>query len=119
MSQYQISAAIQFLEESHTPEIMRAAGSVGIPVTELARKIDELRAVKGPVSKPLDPSPLSEIRLHFLVVGPLTNAPHLGHILRLLATHQIVREVRPDVFANGRLSALLDSGKTLEQIRTA
>ena len=98
---------------------MRAAGSDGIPVKELARKIDELRAVKGPVSKPLDPSPLSENHYHFLVVGRLTNVPCLGHILRLLATHQIVREVRPDVFANGRLSALLDSGKTPEQIRTA
>lgn len=97
---YQVSAAIQFLEESHTPEILRAAGPDGLPVEELARKIDELRAVRGPVSKPLDPSPLS-------------------HILRLLATHQIVREVRPDVFANARLSALLDSGKTHEQIRTA
>ncbi|PIL26737.1 hypothetical protein GSI_11151 [Ganoderma sinense ZZ0214-1] len=97
---YQVSAAIQFLEESHTPEIMRAAGPDGIAVDELACKIDELRAVRGPVPKPFDPSPLS-------------------HILRLLATHQIVREVRPDVFANGRLSALLDSGKTPEQIRNA
>ncbi|KAI1787760.1 S-adenosyl-L-methionine-dependent methyltransferase [Ganoderma leucocontextum] len=97
---YYVSAGIQFLEESHAPEIMRAAGPGGLHTNELAQKIDEVRAGKGPVSKPFDPSPLS-------------------HIFRLLATHQIVREVRPDVFANGRISALLDSGKTPEQIRIA
>ena len=42
-----------------------------------------------------------------------------GHILRLLATTHWIREVKPDVFANNRLSALVDSGKTLEELRAA
>ena len=44
---------------------------------------------------------------------------HLGHILRLLATFHWIREVRPDVFANNRLSSVIDSGKTPEQLRDA
>ena len=42
-----------------------------------------------------------------------------GHILRLLAAHQIVKEVRPNVFANTRLSAILDTGKSPEAIKDA
>ena len=37
----------------------------------------------------------------------------------MLATYHWLREVRPDVFANNRLSALVDSGKTLEELRAA
>ena len=42
-----------------------------------------------------------------------------GSILRLLATAHYLREVKPDVFANNRLSSLMDSGKTPEQLRNA
>ena len=55
-SQYHITAALQFLEESHTPEILRAAGPEGLHVDELARKIDDIRSGKGPIARPLDPS---------------------------------------------------------------
>ncbi|TFK81372.1 hypothetical protein K466DRAFT_502247 [Polyporus arcularius HHB13444] len=41
----------------------------------------------------------------------------LAHMLRLLATHHITREVRPNVFANNRISAIMDSGKTPEDLR--
>ncbi|KAF9066979.1 S-adenosyl-L-methionine-dependent methyltransferase [Rhodocollybia butyracea] len=40
----------------------------------------------------------------------------LAHILRLLATHHILREVSPDVFANNRLSSALDTGKSSEEL---
>ncbi|RDX43036.1 S-adenosyl-L-methionine-dependent methyltransferase [Lentinus brumalis] len=92
-----ITPAIQFLEASHTPEILRAAGPEGLHVDVLARKIDELRATNGPVSKSLEPW-------------------RLAHILRLLAAHHLIREVRPDVFASNRITSLLDTGKTPEQI---
>lgn len=39
-----------------------------------------------------------------------------AHIMRLLATHHFLREISPDVFALNRLSSLVDSGKTFEQI---
>ncbi|KAI1792209.1 S-adenosyl-L-methionine-dependent methyltransferase, partial [Ganoderma leucocontextum] len=41
----------------------------------------------------------------------------LSHILRLLATHHITREVRPNVFANNRISAIMDSGKPWEGLQ--
>ena len=42
-----------------------------------------------------------------------------GHVLRLLATYHWLREVRPDVFANNRLSSFIDSGKSTEQIKAS
>ncbi|KAJ7061581.1 O-methyltransferase [Mycena amicta] len=38
----------------------------------------------------------------------------LARILRLLATHHIFREVEMDVFANNRISATLDKGKSVD-----
>ncbi|KAJ7513135.1 S-adenosyl-L-methionine-dependent methyltransferase [Mycena galericulata] len=40
----------------------------------------------------------------------------LARVLRLLATNHIFIEVSPDVFANNRLSSLLDTGKNVENI---
>ncbi|KAF9653559.1 S-adenosyl-L-methionine-dependent methyltransferase [Thelephora ganbajun] len=41
----------------------------------------------------------------------------LGHILRLLATHHIGKEVSPNIFANNRLSSFIDSGKDFKVIK--
>ncbi|KAH9006443.1 S-adenosyl-L-methionine-dependent methyltransferase, partial [Lactarius hatsudake] len=43
----------------------------------------------------------------------------ISHILRLLATHHLVREREPDVFALNRVSALLDSGRSFTECRAA
>ncbi|KAJ6572134.1 O-methyltransferase [Mycena capillaripes] len=40
----------------------------------------------------------------------------LARILRLLATHQIFREVKPNVFANNRISSFLDKGKPTKEL---
>ncbi|KAJ7080600.1 O-methyltransferase [Mycena belliarum] len=40
----------------------------------------------------------------------------LAHILRLLATHHLVREVAPDVFATNRICSLIDTGKPLHAL---
>ncbi|KAF7303957.1 hypothetical protein MIND_00626400 [Mycena indigotica] len=40
----------------------------------------------------------------------------LARFLRLLATHNIFREVSPNVFANNRVSSALDKGKTSEAL---
>ncbi|KAJ7693481.1 hypothetical protein B0H14DRAFT_3661853, partial [Mycena olivaceomarginata] len=42
----------------------------------------------------------------------------LAHILRLLATHHILHEAVPDVFAINRISLLIDSGKPLHELVT-
>ncbi|KAI0737534.1 S-adenosyl-L-methionine-dependent methyltransferase [Daedaleopsis nitida] len=95
-----LAACLRFLEASNTVEILRAAGPEGMHVNDIARRIDELDAGHTSSQYPVDPG-------------------RLGHILRVLATYHWLREVRPDVFANNRLSALVDSGKTLEQLRAA
>ncbi|KAJ7143712.1 hypothetical protein C8R44DRAFT_845906 [Mycena epipterygia] len=40
----------------------------------------------------------------------------LAHILRLLATHHLLREAAPDVFATNRISSLIDTGKPLHAL---
>ncbi|KAI0084847.1 S-adenosyl-L-methionine-dependent methyltransferase [Irpex rosettiformis] len=44
------------------------------------------------------------------------NADKLAHVLRLLATSHVFREVAPDTFANNRVSAGLDTGKDIKDI---
>ena len=39
-----------------------------------------------------------------------------ARVLRLLATNHIFVEVSPDVFANNRLSSVLDTGKSMQEI---
>ncbi|KAG5642068.1 hypothetical protein DXG03_003645 [Asterophora parasitica] len=41
----------------------------------------------------------------------------LAHILRLLATHHFIRERSPNVFTINRISSLVDSGKSFEEIK--
>ncbi|KAJ7449160.1 O-methyltransferase, partial [Mycena latifolia] len=40
----------------------------------------------------------------------------LAHILRLLATHHLLREAAPDVFATNRISSLIDTGQPLHAL---
>jgi hypothetical protein len=40
-----------------------------------------------------------------------------AHVLRLLATHHIIRERAPNIFTMNRISSLLDSGKSTAQLR--
>lgn len=42
----------------------------------------------------------------------------LARVLRLLATEFIFREVSPDVFANNRISSILDTGKSSGDLLT-
>ncbi|KZT25591.1 O-methyltransferase [Neolentinus lepideus HHB14362 ss-1] len=55
---------------------------------------------------------------HISVIASKNNLEptKLARIFRLLATHHIFREVKPDVFANNRTSSYIDTGKTTEQL---
>ncbi|KAG5727433.1 Sterigmatocystin 8-O-methyltransferase [Termitomyces sp. T112] len=44
------------------------------------------------------------------------NGQTLGRLLRLLANRHIYREVGPDVFAHNRISSVLSTGKSIEEI---
>ncbi|KAH9851408.1 S-adenosyl-L-methionine-dependent methyltransferase [Lenzites betulinus] len=95
-----VASCIGFAEASHTVEILREAGPDGLHTLDIAAKVEDLRRAVDPNVAPLDPGKIS-------------------HILRFLATHHWFREVRPDVFANNRLSAMVDSGKSVNAIREA
>ncbi|KAI0761083.1 S-adenosyl-L-methionine-dependent methyltransferase [Trametes elegans] len=96
-----IVALFHFVEQTHIPEILREAGPEGLSTKDIAAKITELRATV-PGAKVVDIDPTK-----------------IGHVLRLLATYHWVREVRPDVFTNNRLTALIDSGKSVEALKAA
>ncbi|KAH9993365.1 O-methyltransferase [Russula vinacea] len=55
---------------------------------------------------------------HVSEIAKPTGVHHgkLARILRLLATNYIFTEVTPDVFANNRLSSVLDTGKPVEEL---
>ncbi|KLO13915.1 S-adenosyl-L-methionine-dependent methyltransferase [Schizopora paradoxa] len=46
-----------------------------------------------------------------------THPLKLGVVLRMLASHWVFKEVRPDVFANNRLSSVLDKGQSIEELQ--
>ncbi|CDO72696.1 hypothetical protein BN946_scf184985.g116 [Trametes cinnabarina] len=96
----QLAACIRFLEHAHIVEILREAGPQGLHVRDIHRSIIELR----PENARPDPA--------------IFTAARLGHVLRVLATSHWLREVAPDVFANNRRSSYIDSGKTVEQLRS-
>ena len=56
--------------------------------------------------------------LHVRAIAERTDVDEskIAHILRLLATHHILCEVSPNVFANNRISSLVDSGKPFEEV---
>ncbi|KAK0450342.1 S-adenosyl-L-methionine-dependent methyltransferase [Desarmillaria tabescens] len=56
--------------------------------------------------------------LHIRKIAALccTSPGKLARILRLLATEHIFKEVTPDVFANNRISSLLDTGKSVDKL---
>ncbi|RPD57862.1 S-adenosyl-L-methionine-dependent methyltransferase [Lentinus tigrinus ALCF2SS1-6] len=94
---------IRFMETANIVEILREAGPEGLHVDSLLKQILELRP---------------KARNAAVGDGPLTPA-HLGHILRLLATSHYLREVKPNVFANNRVSSYIDSGKSVAYLREA
>ena len=49
----------------------------------------------------------------------VTDVRFSAHLLRVLLVHHWLREVSPDVFTNNRLSSMIDTGKTIEQLRDA
>ncbi|EJD51352.1 S-adenosyl-L-methionine-dependent methyltransferase [Auricularia subglabra TFB-10046 SS5] len=52
-----------------------------------------------------------------IVAGTVVDPAKLARVLRLLVSRHIFREVSPDVFANNRLSSLLDTGKSIAELR--
>ncbi|EIN04748.1 O-methyltransferase [Punctularia strigosozonata HHB-11173 SS5] len=84
---YHLPACMRVLEASHVVEILREAGPDGLHVERIAARV---------------PYPI--------------DSRTLAHVLRLLATHHVLAERAPDVFANNRLSSYIDTGKSVAEI---
>ncbi|KAF8326437.1 S-adenosyl-L-methionine-dependent methyltransferase, partial [Amanita rubescens] len=72
--------------------------------------------LEGNVTEILREAGPEGLHVHDIVAKNNLDAQKLGSCLRLLATHNIYREVNPDVFANNRVSSLLDTNKPSAQI---
>jgi hypothetical protein len=94
---------MRLFEASHTPEILREAGPAGLHVTSISQK-NGVDKIKLGTKIALFPC--------FLLLIDVD----LAHILRLLATHHIVRELSPDVFTLNRISSTIDTGKNVKDL---
>ncbi|KAJ7694885.1 hypothetical protein B0H17DRAFT_849621, partial [Mycena rosella] len=56
------------------------------------------------------------VHIREIVAREQTTFGKCSHILRLLATHHLLREATPDVFATNRISSLLETGKLLHAL---
>ncbi|KAJ7888469.1 S-adenosyl-L-methionine-dependent methyltransferase [Mycena leptocephala] len=100
--QFNLSTAIRIALITHTAEILRDAGM----------------EVRIQCSSKICSSDDTTQGMHVKDIARPTNIDpaKLARVLRLLATNHIFVEVAPDVFANNRLSYVLDTGKSLDEI---
>jgi hypothetical protein len=40
-----------------------------------------------------------------------------GRLMRMIANHNVYREITPNVFGNTRLSSVLDTGKSVKELQ--
>ncbi|THG97673.1 hypothetical protein EW026_g4370 [Hermanssonia centrifuga] len=99
--QFHVPSCLRAAVELHAAEVLRDAGLQGLHVKSIA-------APTGVYSGKLG------TKLAKLYAFSINGTP--ARILRLLATNHIFTEVSPDVFANNRISSLLDTGKPIEEI---
>ncbi|KAH7923064.1 S-adenosyl-L-methionine-dependent methyltransferase, partial [Leucogyrophana mollusca] len=99
---HNLPASLRLLEHMHIVEILRDAedarqahlDAVGLNSNPEGLHVRDIARV---------------IRQHS---GARIDHERLAHTLRLLATHHLLRETAPDVFAGTRVASLLDTGKT-------
>ena len=96
---------MRILEASHVVEILREAGPSGLHVGIISKKNGVETNKLGQLYNLVWNANRCRLSYH-----------QIAHILRLLATHHILREVSPDVFALNRISSLVDSGKTFGEL---
>ncbi|PPQ95286.1 hypothetical protein CVT26_014860 [Gymnopilus dilepis] len=97
------SAAIHACLESNVTEILREGGPDGVHINDIGAKNGQ------------DPQKIGGV-VYLVQCTASLNRSDLGRFLRMLANNHIYREVRPDVFANTRISSMLDTLKASEEI---
>lgn len=119
MIKFHVSTAIRIAVSTHVAEILRDAGPevafryfvvLRVPVDFMAAQGLHAREIAKPTG--VHPAKLCKYRGSGNCVSLMDVLS--ARVLRLLATNHIFIEVSPDVFANNRLSTVLDTGKPLE-----
>jgi hypothetical protein len=114
--------SLEVVVTANIPEILREAGPAGASLIQniihtlfpdchlrvFMSRISATSVVSIPaklVSKPAD-----QIIVDYQIYGP-------GRVLRYVTTNHIFREISPDVFANNRVSSVLDTGKSMAGVK--
>ena len=101
--QHHLPSCMRILEASHIVEILREAGASGLHIKSISEQ-------SGIEASKLGQSLAAALHM------ASTYTFSLAHILRLLATLHILREITPDVFATNRISSSIDSGKSTREL---
>ncbi|KAJ7748947.1 S-adenosyl-L-methionine-dependent methyltransferase [Mycena metata] len=109
-----LAAAAQISATVRDPSRTVVQTALAFNISSCLRVASELNVVEIIRDAPSQASHVKEIAALASVDSNL-----LGEILRLLATHHIFREVSPNVFANNRISSVLDKGKALSDLLTS
>ena len=121
MLQFHVSTAVRTAICTHVAEILRDAGPkvmlcrmtiLKLHTTSLDR---ENTYRKSPSPPRFTLGSWVGIQV-FTGINNINNLMRPARILRLLATCHIFTEVSPDVFANNRLSSVLDTGKPVREL---
>ncbi|KAF8581831.1 S-adenosyl-L-methionine-dependent methyltransferase [Ramaria rubella] len=102
-----VAAAEQLITTVRSPAVTLTDASMSFYLPASLRYIVETHAVE--ILREAGPQ-----GLHVRDIASQSDQDELklGHVLRLLATHHIFREVKPDVFTNNRVSSFIDTGKS-------
>jgi hypothetical protein len=115
------TAGIGVVNRAHVPEILREAGPKVVTSSWSAERFRAdgfaskgMHVINIAAKSNINPRKLCESFMNtlFALVADTRSAP----LLRFLAVRCIFKEVAPDVFANNRLSLLMDTGKSVEEI---
>ncbi|KAG6861524.1 hypothetical protein C0995_015257 [Termitomyces sp. Mi166 len=98
------TATLGFIVDTNIPDILNEGGPEGVHVKDISTQ------------NGVDPSYIGAELLTQSRPDP-SNMPFTARILRFLATRHIFKEVKPDVFANNRISSLLSKNKSLAEIK--
>ncbi|KAF8992612.1 O-methyltransferase [Cyathus striatus] len=93
---HHLSACLRVAENLNIPEILRDADPNGMHVIEIGMKVGVDHNKMG--------------RFISYSLKPAMIAYFAARILRVLTTHHIFQEIKPDVFTNNRISSFFDTG---------
>ncbi|KAJ7121939.1 O-methyltransferase [Mycena filopes] len=104
-----VAAAGQITAIVRDPAVSIVSSAHAFQISSCVRAVAELNVAE--ILKEAGPKGLHV--KHIAALGKV-DPSLLARMLRLLCTHHIFREVSTDVFANNRISSIMDKGKTAE-----